>query len=293
MIGARWVILRWVLVVLAMAAGSSAQGETAREIAERSETLFQRGAEVMRSDRAEALRMFDESIELLQRLIDEHGIENASIHFNMANAHAMSDRYGRAIEHYLLALRERPTDRDIIDNLVYVRGRVPDRLGPSMESSRTRRLLDAVGPGVRMGLFIAAFGAVWGLLIGRALMRERVRREVDQLRVDEGEVPSVPWWPAAMAAAVAVVFGATLVIDLAIPRAMLGVVVDAPAVARQGPSDAAYDAAFTRPVSPGVEFRVLELRDGVDGPGQWVLAEFGDRRRAWFRRGSVALVEPR
>ena len=96
--------------------------------------------------------------------------------------------------------------------------------------------------------------------------------------------------PIFSAGAIAVLFGITITLDALWPTPTFGVVADAPAMARQGPSEAAYDPAFARPLSPGVEFRVLEIRDGIDAPDAWVLAEFGDSRRGWFRRSSVVLV---
>jgi hypothetical protein len=277
-------------VLVTLCFSTDALGDTPEELASRSSRAFQEAVETIDSDRAAAIEKLEESIALLERVIDEHGIENASIHYNIANAHALADRLGRAIEHYHLALRLDPKDPQIADNLAYVRGRVPDRLGPAQSDSTARRVLDAVDARIRLGLLVAVLGVFWGLLIVRSLVRERVRRSADLQQIDEGVVPAVPLLPAVFAAAVALILGGTLAAELVWPKPTIGVVVDAPTVARQGPSDAAYDAAFTRPVNPGIEFRVLEIRDGIDAPGQWVLAEFGDARRAWFRRGSVALI---
>lgn len=276
----------WLVLGVSPMAGA----QTPEELTERSARAFQEAAETIDSDRGAAIEKLVESIGLLRTLIDEHGIENASIHYNIANAYALADRLGRAVEHYRIALRLDPKDAQAADNLAFVRGRVPDRLGPPLEDSRSRRLLDAVDARIRLGLFVIALGAVWVLLIARVGLRERMRRRADTLQLDEGAVPTVPLLPAVCAGALALVFGATLAVEVLWPRPAIGVVVDAPTVARQGPSDAAYDAAFTRPVNPGIEFRVLEIRDGIDAPGQWILAEFGDARRAWFRRSAVALI---
>lgn len=288
-------MIRWtvVLILAVHLLGPLASADAPSDLARQSAQAFQEGAELLKADRAQALARLEESVRFLQMLRTEHGIENSAIHFNIANAYALSERYGRAIEHYLLAQRLNPADRELANNLDYVRSRVPDRLGPPIVRSRTRQILDSLGSGVRLGLFIAAFAGAWGVLMFRAVISDRVQRETSTLDLDEGRLPRVPLWPAALVGAIALLIGATLALDLALPGPTLGVVVDAPTVARQGPSEAAYDAAFTRPVNPGVEFRVLEIRDGLDTPGEWVLAEFGDRRRAWFRRNSVALIDPR
>lgn len=275
----------WVTLLAGVAAGQSPE-----ELAARSASAFQEAAETIDSDRGAAIEKLEESIELLDRMIDEYGVENASIHYNIANAYALMDRLGRAIEHYRIAQRLAPKDAQVADNLAFVRGRVPDRLGQPTGDSRARRILEAVDAWIRLGLFVLALAAFWGLLIVRAAVRERVGRRVDPRLIDEGAAPSVPLLPAFAALLLALVLGATLAAEMVWPRPAIGVVVDAPTVARQGPSDAAYDAAFTRPVNPGIEFRVLEIRDGIDAPGRWVLAEFGDGRRAWFRREAVALV---
>lgn len=283
-------------IVFAIAAlvcviGTGASAQSPDQLAAQSALLFQEAAETIDSDRAAAIDKLEESVELLQRMIEDHGIENASIHYNIANAHALADRLGRAVEHYRIAQRLDPRDAEVADNLAYVRGRVPDRLGPPVSESRARRVLDAVDARIRLWAFVGTLAVFWGLLIVRAAVRERVRRSADPQMTDEGVLPSVPLLPAVAVLLLAIVIGGTLAAELIWPKPLIGVVVDAPAVARQGPSDAAYDAAFTRPVNPGVEFTVLEIRDGIDAPGQWILAEFGDARRAWFRRGSVALVD--
>ncbi len=271
-------------------AGAQDESRSASEIAERSSLAFQEAIEVIASDRAAALDKIDESIALLESLIREHGVENASIHFNIANAYALAERWGRAIEHYRLALLQDPTDHEVADNLTYIRTRVPDQLGTPLTPSRTRTVLDAIPVSVRIGVPIALLVGVWGMLFARAALRERDRRRADPAMVDEGRTAPVPLWPVWVLASLALISSGTIVFDLLWPAPTMGVVVDAPAVARQGPSEAAYDPAFTRPLSPGVEFRVLEIRDGIDAPGQWVLGEFGDERRAWFRRGSVSLI---
>jgi len=286
----RTMIAAALAMLLGMYLSPAVLAVTPEELASRSSRAFQEAVETIDSDRAGAIQKIEESIALLQRVIDEHGIENASIHYNIANGYALAGRLGRAIEHYHLALRLNPKDSQIADNLAFVRGRVPDRLGPPQSDSTARRVLDTVDARIRLGLLVAVLGLFWVLLIVRSLVRERVRRSADLQQIDEGVVPVVPLLPAVFAAVAALILGGTLAAELAWPKPLIGVVVDAPAVARQGPSDAAYDAAFTRPVNPGIEFRVREIRDGIDAPGQWVLAEFGDARRAWFRRGSVALV---
>lgn len=263
---------------------------TPQQIASESSRLFQEAAETIESDRAGAIDRLERSINLLESLIADHGIENASIHFNIANAYTLADRYGRAIEHYRRALEIDPKDAEIRANLDYARSRVPDRLGAAFERSWTRRVLDAVPAPWRLWGLLLALATVWGLLIARTTLAERTRRERQASDLDEQVRPGVPLLPVLASGAIAAALALTLTVDALWPRPTFGVVADAPAMARQGPSEAAYDPAFERPLSPGVEFRVLEIRDGIDSPGEWVLAEFGDARRAWFRRASVVLV---
>jgi hypothetical protein len=286
----RAVLVVWVWIGVVLCAAPMAMGSDPAEISERSSRLFQEAVETIDTDRGEALAKLEESIDLLETLIDDHGLDNASVHFNLGNAYALAERYGRAIEHYRLALRADPTDTEVADNLEYVRSRVPDRLGPMESASGTRKVIDAVPPWVRIGLALVFFSGLWVFLGVRTALAERDRRSGDPAQLDEGSARRLPLWPVWVFAGLSVVSSSVVAFDVVWPGAAAGVVVDAPAVARQGPSEAAYDPAFTRPVSPGVEFRVLEIRDGIDAPGQWVLAEFADARRAWFRRGSVALV---
>lgn len=283
-------LLLAIFAFLVGTASAQTDAPSPAQIAERSSMVFQEAIELIESDRAAALDKIEESISLMESLISEHGIENASIHFNIANAYALAERYGRAVEHYHLALAQDPTDQEVADNLDYIRTRVPDQLGPPLNRSRTRTALDAIPMRVRVWVPVVLLLAMWGMLIARAVLRERDRRHADPTLVDEGRIAPIPLWPVWVLASLALISASTIAFDLLWPAPTMGVVVDAPAVARQGPSEGAYDPAFTRPVSPGVEFRVLEIRDGIDAPGQWVLGEFSDERRAWFRRGSVSLI---
>jgi hypothetical protein len=292
----RTIVLLLVLVISGVISITGAQSETApgtdspERMAAESSRLFQEAAETIDSDRAGAIDRIERSIDLLESLISRHGIENASIHYNIANAYALAERYGRAIEHYRRALALDPTDAEVLANLEYARSRVPDRLGAAFEPSMTRRALDVVPSSQRLWGLLLVLVTIWGLLITRAALAERTRRERGADELDERVRPAVPLLPVFATGAIAAVLALTLAMDALWPRPTFGVVADAPAMARQGPSEAAYDPAFERPLSPGVEFRVLEIRDGIDAPGEWVLAEFGDSRRGWFRRGSVVLV---
>ena len=84
-----------------------------RETMERSNQMYENGR-------------FHEAIQTYEQLV-EKGIEDASLYYNLGNAHYKAGDLGRAILNYERARRLAPREEDILANLEYSRSQTLDR----------------------------------------------------------------------------------------------------------------------------------------------------------------------
>ncbi len=209
---------------------------------------------------------FDRAIASYQAMETQLGIANGGVRYNIGNCYLMSNRVGRAIASYQKALALRPGDEDVHANLDVARHRVADRFEKPAGSAVVRAMLFwQRWPGERQVIaFLLGNGVLW-LTLGVRLRTLRM-----------------PRWPAVAGGLVAIVMASSLWMNLAGAQRTSGVVVDGTVIGRQGPGDEGeYEASFTRPLSAGVEFDVLEDRD------TWVLVSLGDGRRTWLPRQRI------
>ena len=82
---------------------------------------FTQGRAALETQPSAARQLFARSSLLFENLITTHDIQNADLHYNHANALALSGQPGRAVAAYLRAQRLRPHDRDIAAGLSAVR----------------------------------------------------------------------------------------------------------------------------------------------------------------------------
>jgi tetratricopeptide (TPR) repeat protein len=122
---------------------------------------------------------FEEAVSIYEEIRDD-GAPSAALHYNLANALFKCGRLGEAILEYERALRLRPRDPDIRDNLEYLRTLTVDRITP--ESSPITALgitylLDLTSPAQDALVFIVCWilaGIGTGVAI--ASRTERPRR---------------------------------------------------------------------------------------------------------------------
>lgn len=203
-------------------------------------------------------------------LIDEHEVSSASLYAGAGSVATLLEEPGRAVLHYRRALRLDPAGVGAGERarrgLETARALVRTETTPAV-GQRVERLVMAWRPFVPMGwvfwVMLAGYAGVCAAWCLRLLTRWRP-----------------PRWPfgvmAALAAAALVTDGAT--------RARAEGVVQTGVVARTGPGEALYPPAFSEPLTPGVEFRALERRDG------WIRASFGGAGEAWIPEGDAELI---
>lgn len=204
------------------------------------------------------------------------GQATAELHRAIGTASLQLDEPGRAILAFRRAERLAPNDRRIRESLRAARDRVGVRVEPSLERRAASVLLFWRGWIDRVAMLWGA-AALWGLgwlafaVRGRLGTRDRAATAVGVIGL-----------------AVSALAGGSLAVERWYELARGdAVIVDAPAPAFRGPSEAVYDRAFAEPLPAGMELRVIERRGG------WAQIELRDGRRGWVRLETFEPVRPR
>ena len=259
-------------VLLLLACWQPAQAELSVEEAQ---TVFDDANRTFReagetTDPRKAFGLYQSAALRYERLIEEGGIRNAKLFYNLGNAYFRSGDFGRAILSYRRAQALAPSDSNVRQNLEAARAARTDRFAEPTETRVLRTLLFwhfDLSLGVRLAL-LAAFSAVfWGLAALRLVRPGKAPRPALAIS-------------GALAAALllSVVFEGWRAGDSA-----AGVVIAGEAMARKGDGDH-YEPAFTEPLHAGAELRVLERR------GDWVHGELPDGRTFWVHGRDVEMV---
>lgn len=272
-------MIRAAMIAALLAFGALAQGAsgalTAPErlrLFEEANATFDEGARVIASDRQAGIGLLDESVAMFERVIDEGGIENGRIYYNIGNARALQGDTGGAVLNYRRALRLMPGDATIERALESARRRVEGRV-EAPGSERAERLLLAwhyrLAPGTRFGLLAVCSLVFWGVALARTW------------RVG----PRSLWWLGGFAGAMGLaMLGSLVASDRAVTTSGDAVVMTSGVVGRKGPDDAAYQPSFNERLHAGTEVSVVERRLG------WALVRLADGRETWLPERTIEPV---
>ncbi len=249
---------------------TSAPADAAALFAE-AQTAFDRGLDERAKDSPRAAASFEHAASTWQRIIDEQGIHNGRLLYNIGNAHLLAGELGPAILSYRRAEQYIGGDRHLVSNLQQARRRVTTHIEPKASSRVREDLLfwhDDWSTRTRLLLLVVFSGIMWLWALARL---GRSRR-------------AWPRWPVWTAGVVAVALVVSLTVEqLGIDRQPQGVVMR-DVTGRLGPSEIGYEPSFTEPLAEGVEFSVIEDRR------DWLLARLVDGRETWLPRQAVTLV---
>jgi hypothetical protein len=233
-------------------------------------SFFEQANEASTGDAAEAKELYRKSILRYERLLQEGGIRNGRLYYNLGNAYFLSGDLGRAVLNYRRAGRLIPNDPNLHQNLTYVRGQRIDRIEEREKTKVLKTLFfwhyDLSGK-VRMILFGLFFVGLW-LCAGVRLF---VRRS------------GLVWGLVICLIVSALLFGSLTVESISHASDQSGVILAEEAVARKGPGET-YQPSFKETLHPGTEFSLIEDR------GDWYQIELHDGRRCWVPEESAALV---
>jgi tetratricopeptide (TPR) repeat protein len=215
--------------------------------------------------------LYDKAILLYEKIIDQGGVRNAGLYYNLANAYLLKEDLGRAILNYRRAEKLDASDLNIKKNLSFARSRRADRV----ETSTQRRVLETLffwhydfslrTKALLACLFFGILCAVLALIVWRG----------------RGSATTV-------AAVLSGVLFLCLLTSLVVQARQeagtrYGVITVAEVVARQGDGPN-YPPSFKDPLHTGLEFELVEHRPG------WLHIELADGTDAWIPDDTAGLV---
>jgi tetratricopeptide (TPR) repeat protein len=240
----------------------------ARAVFEEANQTFREAGET--KDPRKAFGLYQSAALRYQRLLEEGGIRNEKLYYNLGNAYYRTGDLGRAILNYRRAQALAPADDNVRQNLEAARAARIDRFSEPTETRVLRTLLFwhfDLSFGARLALLACFSGAFWALAALRLFRPEKAPRPA--LAICGG---------LAAALLLSVCFEGWRVGDDA-----AGVVTANEAIARKGDGEN-YEQAFTEPLHSGAEVRVLERR------GEWVHGELPDGRTFWLHSRDLEMV---
>jgi tetratricopeptide (TPR) repeat protein len=228
--------------------------------------------------------LYDKAILLYEKLIDQGGLRNAKLYYNLANAYLLrglgdagrggpqeASDLGRAILNYRRAARLDRSDVNIQKNLAFARSQRVDQVQVSAERRVLQTLLfwhyDFALPtkSLLAALLLGALCVALTLIVWRG----------------RGVAPSVT---AAVAGVLFVSFSLSILVETRQQaRTRWGVITVAQVVARQGDGPN-YPPSFQDPLHAGTEFELLERR------GRWLHLRLSDGSDAWICDDAAGLV---
>ncbi len=232
--------------------------------------LFREANESAQADRSAAEMLYLKAILRYERIVQEGGIRNGKLFYNIGNSYFRMNDVGRAILNYNRAALYTPHNADLRQNLEFARSRRLD----DIPVPQTRKILQTiffwhydVSTRVRSAIFLGGFLLCWIALGVKLVLKRPIFKRAA--------------WVGGM---VAVLFLASLSIETrAQQHSNLGVIVKPDVTARKGNSNS-YKPSFTEPLHAGTEFSILEERS------DWVHVELMDERRCWLPAESIERV---
>lgn len=225
-------------------------------------TTFQQ-ANAMAKDPDEARQLYNRTVLLYERIIEQGHVRNAKLYYNLGNAYFLLDDIGRAILNYRRALQLDRSDVNLRNNLAFARSQRLDKVGAATE----KRVLETLffwhyDFSAKTKFFLACL--FFAGLCGTAI--------------------AIIWLGRGPALTTVVVLAGLLWLGLTISvvvetrqrsAVVYGVVTAPEIVARQGDGPN-YAPRFEDPLHAGTEFELLEERPG------WLHIELADGSDAWI-----------
>ena len=265
-----WVAVGLVLVSLGtVRAGTLSDGEIS-DLYSDAKRLFREAMTLADSQPDAARDLFAKAALRFERIVNEGGIRNGRLYYNIGNCYFRTEDLGRAILNYRRAEQYIPNDPNLRQNLDYARRKRLDRIEVPERTKALKTLLFFhydLSQRTRAGIVSVTLGAMWLLLAVRVLARA-----------------SALSWLAGVCALVSGLLLGSLATEWWQWRTVRpGVVTAAEVTARKG-DGTSFEPAFTAPLHAGSEFRILEDR------GEWLEVALEDGRRCWLPKKDVERV---
>jgi hypothetical protein len=232
--------------------------------------FFTEADRISATSKEDALLLYKKAAMRYERLINEGGIENGKIYYNLGNTYFRMNDIGRAILNYLKAEQYIPDDSNLKQNLTYAREKRIDKIEEKQETRVLKTLFFwhyDLSIKTRTLLFTIFFIALW-ICSGFRIFFKR---------------PFL-FWCITVSAGVSLLMSGSLVIEeITLKKIRPGVVISLETTARKGNSET-YEPSFKEPLHAGTEFTLLEDR------GEWYQVELADSRTCWIRSIDAEMV---
>jgi hypothetical protein len=232
---------------------------------------FFREANSITNDPNKAERLYEKAILNYEKLIDEGGIRNPKLYYNLGNAYFLKEDIGRAILNYRRAEELDKADANIQKNLAFARSRRIDKVVVKTEkrvlqtlffwhydfTNKTKFMLMCICFAI---VFVSLTIMTW---FGKA----------------------APWIVTTIICGILMVFflGSVVLEIQARSHRINGVIIAPEVVARQGDGPN-YPESFKDPLHAGTEFDLLERRSG------WFHIRLSDNSDGWIPDNSAEVI---
>ncbi len=258
-------------IIIIFKCGIAAKGaDTKENILRQGTELFRQANEVSTTNAAAAIPIYQKSLMRFNKLVNDYGIENGKLYYNIGNIYFKMDDIGRAILNYKRAMQYMPNDENLIRNLHYAMGKRVD----SFEERQSTKVLKTLffwhydfPVKVRLTLFAISFVLLWLFAIIRLFVK---RAGIN--------------WMIGICTFFSLMFFVSLTLEYFKMKTINpGVIVAREVVARKGDSNS-YAPSFKKPLHAGTEFLLKENRN------KWVQVELDDGSRCWLPSSAIELV---
>ena len=218
-----------------------------------------------------AKELYAKALLRFNRLVEQGGVRNGKLFYNIGNINFLLDDIGRALLNYRRAEQYIPNDPNLAKNLAYARNMRQDNLEIKDQKKIEQTLFFFhydLGTKTRLILFGIAYVFFW-ILAGLKIFSHR----------------PYTTWVLAISLFFTLMFGTSLAVEqYQATRNQEGVILAPEITARQGDAES-YQPSFEDPLHAGTEFILLEER------GAWWQIELPDGRSCWIPSHSAELVK--
>ena len=262
-----------VLLLLPFVAyAADSQSASVEECLRNAENAFSEGNKLSATDTAAAMEQYDKSILYFQKLIDDYGISNSHLYYNIGNAWMMKGDIGQSILNYRRAEELEGADTDVAGNLTYARSLRVDQIPVPVEKKVMETLFFWHYDFSLKGRLTAAIVFWWITCLMVAIMVKARKRPAPAVAV------------AVLMLLCTVCLGGSVAYEqTTADSTAFGVVTAHQTVARQGDSET-YPESYAEPLHSGTEFKLLEKRQG------WYKIILGNDDVTWVKANDVELI---
>ena len=234
-------------------------------------TLLDQANTLAETDKDGALPLYRQAAAKIDQVRKENALHNAQLEHALGNAYLKAGERGHAVLAYRRALLLDPTDHSISETLNNARSAVGSQIAPSRTNRVIHWLLAWRGSIPRSAAWATATAA---FLLGWILIT---------LRITVGTRPLTPAAACCFAASL-LLFGALGLDHWESQSLKAGVLLEPSITARTGPSNRIFDPAFQDPLDEGVEFVIVDERDG------WSKIQLASNALGWIPTETIGLV---